>query len=318
MGKIISTFLFASVVLMAQFSFAQENKQSQANRTWPQLGATWHYSYDNFSTTGFVQIECIGDTTLIDIGTSREYQNCKILSKTINTYDYISGNYNSGLIGNEYIWTNEDSVFIYRHNKFYVLYHFSAEVGDEWIIPETYFAGCDTIGHIVVTGKGDTLIHSEILRYIDVIPKESSNWSIRGKVIEKIGPIEWYMFPEAEGCIADLFEGGLFRCFKDGFFEFQSGIAPYCDYIVSTSENFSEKKINIYPNPAMNTLWVQFTDTENAYVIISDLYGREVCRSNIIEDLTKIDVSKLSGGLYTVMITDNNQIYETIKVILNR
>ncbi len=318
MRKITAIFLFAAVLLMEQFSLAQENKQTQTVRTWPEQGAKWYYSYVNFSTTGYVHVECSGDTTLIDVSTSREYQNCKILSKSRYTFDFISGNYNSESLGNEYIWSNEDSVLIYRHNKFYLLYNFSAEIGDEWTIPETYYSGCDTIGRIVVTGKGDTLIHSEMLRYIDVIPKESSNWSIRGKVIEKIGPIEWYMLPETEGCIADLFEGGIFRCFQDGLFEYQSGITPYCDYIVSTPENISEKLINIFPNPAKNSLMVHFANSVNVQIIIIDLFGHEVYRSSAFEDLTKIDVSKLSRGLYTVRITDNKQIFMTNKIIINR
>jgi len=302
--------LFLAVIQGIQFQLIAQQ--------WASNGAQWHYSYDNFATTGYVHIEYIGDTVLVCESTAKQYQNCKILNKTRYSFDYLSGNYNTQNLGHEYTWANDDSVLLYRHNRFYVLYDFSAEIGDIWTIPETYYTGCDTIGKVKVIGVGDTLINSESLRYVILLPEESSYWAIRGMVIEKIGPINWYMFPEGEGCIADLMEGGNFRCYQDDLFEFQSGIVSYCDFVVSTPENFLERRINVFPNPAANLLRIHNPTKAIVQVSISDLFGNIIYKSDYVDDSIYIDVSHFKDGLYLVIFTNNKLMFETIKLQIKK
>ncbi len=306
--------LFLAVIQGIQFQLIAQQ--------WASNGAQWHYSYDNFATTGYVHIEYIGDTVLVCESTAKQYQNCKIFNKTRYSFDYLSGNYNTQNLGHEYTWANDDSVLLYRHNQFYVLYDFSAEIGDIWTIPETYYTGCDTIGKVKVIGVGDTLINSESLRYVILLPEESSYWAIRGMVIEKIGPINWYMFPEGEGCIADLFEGGNFRCYQDDLFEFQSGIVSYCDFVVSTPENFLERRINVFPNPARD--WVVFEyrlpgETREATIRITDAGGRIVETMSVLgkQGQKMWDTRGLVSGTYYYMLINAGE-YKSGRIVLHK
>ena len=54
--KILLTLLF---VVIVQFCFGQNQNE------WAPDGATWHYSYNNFSITGYIEIKYIGGS-LID------------------------------------------------------------------------------------------------------------------------------------------------------------------------------------------------------------------------------------------------------------
>ncbi len=283
-------------------------------QNWAPAGAQWYYSFDIFSTTGYVHIEYVGDTVLICEGAAKTYQDCKILNKTRHTYDYLNGNYYTHNLGQEYTWANADTVFLYRHNQFYVLYDFSAEIGDTWELPEIYETGCDTIGEVKVIGVGDTLINSELLRYIVLEPEETSQWAIRGMVIEKIGPVSWYMLPEHEGCVADLLEGGIFRCYKDDQFEFQTDIVPYCDFLVFIPETIQDKKFNIFPNPATSMLFVHNSSQIIVQLSIIDLNGKTIFKIDNVAESVYIDISQYSAGLYLVNFTDNKTLFTSIKL----
>jgi hypothetical protein len=79
--------------------------------------------------------------------------------------------------------------------------------------------------------------------------------------------------------------------------------------------SFSSKNIKLYPNPVTNNLNISIPDIYNkANFKVIDVVGREVITS---DDFTssKIDVSKLSGGLYFINlgIDDKNYVQKFIK-----
>ena len=307
--KLKHFLIFSILILIQQLCLNHLRAQS-----WAPAGAQWHYSFDIFSTTGYVHIEYAGDTVLVCDLTEKTYQDCKILNKTRHTYDYVSEAYHTANLGQEYTWANADTVLLYKHDRFYVLYDFSAEVGDTWEIPEIYETYCDSIGVVKVVSVGDTLVNSELLRYIVLEPEAASQWVIRGMVVEKIGPLNWYMFPEHDGCIADLYEGGVFRCYEDDDFEFQIGIVPYCNFIVTTPEINEETKFNIFPNPASNTLVIENSSQNIVQISITDLYGKTIVKLKNVAETVRIDISKYPAGSYLVHFTDNKSLFKTKKI----
>ncbi|MEZ5047262.1 MAG: M4 family metallopeptidase [Chitinophagaceae bacterium] len=79
------------------------------------------------------------------------------------------------------------------------------------------------------------------------------------------------------------------------------------------SDNMDEiEGIEVYPNPAKNTLYVKGLEAQSAYKIL-DLSGR-VINSGIVSDQA-INISQLHNGLYMIMIETEDGDVENIKFI---
>ena len=88
--------------------------------------------------------------------------------------------------------------------------------------------------------------------------------------------------------------------------------------LLNVGENTSEtKKANIFPNPADSTVTIEWDDTNDGTINISDEKGRMVTslkysNSNHIT----INTSQLSKGIYLITRTDKNGCKETNKLII--
>ena len=271
-------------------------------QVWAPSGAEWYYEYNNFWVTGYVQIVYTGDTLINDNSSSGQIHNCQTLTKTFFSYNYENYEFDTISLGNEYTYSNNDTVFIYRSGTFYVLFDFSAQVGDSWIIPWTYETMCDSTGLLNVISIGDTIINNEEFRYIYVEPNNTSGWIIQGLIIERIGPIMHYMLPE-QNCMTDLLEGGPLRCYNDDFFQFNTGIASYCDYVVRINES-SRNELVVCPNPATGSIEVHCPDQGTYELILRSLKGTNSLQFHGIKGKTLIDISTLPSGFYVLSLID--------------
>ncbi|RLD53477.1 MAG: hypothetical protein DRJ05_16385 [Bacteroidetes bacterium] len=286
--KMKITILTLSMILV----FMGQNVISQE---WAPEGAEWHYSFGAFEVTGYVKIVSDGDTVI-------NGQQCKILSKTATSYNYITEMYDSAFIGNEYTWSGNDKVYIYKNGQFYTLYDFSAQPGDSWIIPATHLGYCDTTGTMVVDSIGSIVINSMPLRVIYCNSDESSHWFLGSVIIEKIGPVNSYMLPNMTiNCgVADLFDGGPLRCYSDnGFGLYETGIAPSCGFIVGVEvEEDTEGLFRVFPNPAENRITIVSESQITKSIEIMDIYGQPLKKINTDEKRVLIDISGFSKGVY--------------------
>lgn len=273
---------------------------------WAPTGAKWHYTFSNFWISGYVSIENTTDTLILDNSTG-QLRNCQKLVKTFWSYNHLNGNRDTILLGSEYTWSNEDTVFIFRHNQFYVLYDFSAQPGDTWNVPETNneFGGlCDTVGVVNVVSVGDTVINFVSLRYIVVEPEDQTHWVLSGIIIEKTGPL-WYMLPEA-ACIIDYMEGGPLRCYQDSGFQYNTGIAPYCDYILGVQET-ETNPMQVYPNPATYHVNVTCDPNELYDLRIINIQGQTIKKFHDVGNGMNINLHGIAPGLYFIALSNEQQ-----------
>ncbi len=72
-------------------------------------------------------------------------------------------------------------------------------------------------------------------------------------------------------------------------------------YVISVPE-YPDALMKLYPNPATNTLHVEFEGTDNPQgtITVSDLTGVVVLTRECHEPVTQLDVSNLTPGLYVV------------------
>lgn len=286
--KLLFIFLFSSPLIVV-------------GQNWAPTGATWHYGFSVWMTNGYYKIENIGDTTITSI-------QCKKLRKTLYEYNFNNSAYDTIVTGTEFTYADSNKVYIFKHNQFYTLYNFSAQVGTTWTVPETrHYNGCDTVGTIRVDSIGTMTISGQNLRYICVsIADTAQKWGWKAKIVERIGPIKSfgnydYLFPvKFDYCgmvIDELTEGGQFRCYSDSSFSYSSTIVPNCDYI--TTVNLFAKnlfQIKVYPNPSNGSFTTDY-DQSIKEIWLTDLLGNVILKHQTNYQ-TQLKIDNLSSGTY--------------------
>jgi hypothetical protein len=81
----------------------------------------------------------------------------------------------------------------------------------------------------------------------------------------------------------------------------------------------AEVRINLYPNPANDRLFIDFFgfETIDAQLEIRDIQGRKLLESKLVKNTT-IQTSTLSNGLYLVTVRNLNNFVVKTKIVINR
>ena len=286
------------------------------------VGAEWHYDYKMNNATGYLKVSSVGDT-LID-GTV-----CKKLAKTLyyTLYYYTQDNvlyqdnFSQELVP-EYLAQFNDSIMLYRDGSFKLLFDFGADVGDFWEIPYPQYNSdvCYDNGKVEVVGNGTEIINGHELRYVSLKNVEGSSWGYNyygnseTKVVEKVGPVNDYLFPESF-CMVDEYEGGLPRCYSDN----EIGMIRLSEVECEDMDGFYEAgpdSMFIYPNPTTGLLKIKNgSETIKSIEVVDNkgsvCYSREGTSSQ--EHECVIDLTNLPNGIYCIII--NNDINFSRKII---
>ena len=294
-----------------------------SGQEWAPLGATWYYSFDGFGVEGYVMIESTGDTVISG-------QTYRVLVKTQHSFNYITSTYFHGEIGREYTYAENDKVYVWRNNVVYILYDFGTQQGEEWEVPYTYEVDsiCDTVGIVQCVFSDTATLNGFPVRIMLIAPAEESYWGFgeNGEVIEYIGNTSFYLFPNITGeCpIADLGEGGEFRCYHDDIIGWYTTVPQgECDYLVGVEElRVAGCGLQVYPNPCRDVLKIRYKMQDPGYSLpagqavmieIYNISGNKVLalectarRGGVHE--TGIDLSDLSSGIYFLRIESGNKV----------
>jgi len=243
----MKTFYSTLLIFLTYYCFGQE---------FAPMGAKWHYNWDGFATTGYIEIKVTGDTIV-------DGKITKILTKKRFSYNFKFGSFDSLELGNEFIFTDSGKVYNYRYDSFYLLYDFFSLPNDEWIISGNILS-CDSLGKVKVDSVDTIIIDSFAIRKLKLSPVDSSHWEFKDIVLERIGCLE-YMFPEPNiNCgMFDIGEGGALRCYEDSIFgKYETGIAPSCDFIVTgiKEKQSFEDRVIIYPKIASREISIRLPD----------------------------------------------------------
>jgi glucuronoarabinoxylan endo-1,4-beta-xylanase len=77
------------------------------------------------------------------------------------------------------------------------------------------------------------------------------------------------------------------------------------------AENNSNSRLQIYPNPAKNEIFVEWKSADAVYSIIDAKGGIVSYKAKLTNGKNRIDVSKLSSGLYLIEITDSGKSFKS-------
>jgi hypothetical protein len=97
-----------------------------------------------------------------------------------------------------------------------------------------------------------------------------------------------------------------------------NGVYNQTPYFTTGINNISSpSNIKVYPNPSTDQLNLSITDVgmTKAQFIIADILGQEVYSSTITQSESKHDISRLSSGIYTWRIVEDQTTIKTRKVV---
>lgn len=279
------------------------------SQNWFPSGATWNYSehFVSSSQVSYLQLEVLNYDTLIHGKT------CTPIFRSVGTL------YCEDRPSIEYVYDENDKVYFYQPflDTFQVLYDFSLPQGQSWsfIVEYNNHQNIDTVEVLInsistVNINGQNLQKLDVTYYYNFLEYEFQE---SYEIIERIGNLNHFfnLGPHAYG-VCDMNLSGGVRCYSDsniGLYE--TGIAPYCDYVSSVSvsemEDLIQSNIEIFPNPTKNSFFINinkdlFLDEIN--YSINDINGKLV-KSGLFQNNAPIDVSYLPNGFYLVVINES-------------
>ncbi len=292
MNRFYSLFLF--LIFLGIKTYAQTNIE------FAPVGAKWYFDFgvclppaQQAMDLAYVKFECIGDT-LIDT------MQCKIINK-YREYDY-HGKLEVPLSKNYILYCKEKKVYEVENGEKYLLYDFTREVGEYWVLPKyddtLYVEKIDTI----------ELSNGEFSkRYVC---KRTNEMLFYGAYIYERFGSDIYFFP-ANTRIPPM-EGRDLRCYCEGEeLIHTTNINRPCDYVsVGITEKSLETHMKIQ-NPVNDIISISLSDATVQKGIkqikIYDMLGQniftlqEITSSNI-----QIPFSNYPPGIYIINITMKN------------
>jgi hypothetical protein len=251
------------------------------------IGATWHYSYQtiNPNLISFEKIESISDTTINGIACR------KLKSDTSNEANYV--------------YSKNDSVFVYKGNSFNLLYDFGANTG-ETITLGNYYRTNNGLPLVMTIDSVKTIVVSGQQRKVQFVTcGDGMIIEFGGQVIQGIGNTN-YMFPTL-----DFAPQGPLRCYQETnsslfinpYYTYGNWNKTDCEQLIvinNLAETETKNSISIYPNPTNNYLNVNGIELNSEYRIYNTT-GRKIIQG-IFFNSNPINIQTLENGIYYIEI----------------
>lgn len=194
-------------------------------------------------------------------------------------------------------------VYIRDNNKDTLLYDFkNILVGQDY--PKTYNNPSLYNDTVVVITEDSIILNYTYYKKWDLGIKSNGSISQQGfaSIIEGIG--------STYGILSTLhppFENGdQLLCFSMNNIVIYPDSTYNCDKTLEVSENTKKQNISVYPNPAIDIVFINYPETKKAKMQVYDLIGKCVLESYLTKGTNDIDVSKLSEGIYVIHVTGDN------------
>ena len=208
-----------------------------------------------------------------------------------------------------YIREENGKVFLLDPNQLYtedckeaLLYDFSAKIAD------TLTLGFDSIRYLVVPTETPTIQGRRIIALADLTEPELSNLAVW---IEGVGDTRGLLMSK-ESLYIDGVINVLTCCHMDDNLIYQDSNYPDCGWPASLNKIIS-KHINIYPNPANNTIIIDGVSGKRLIYQIVNSAGLVVKEGKLVHTMEL----NLSDGVYLLLIKEKNKIVVAEKLIIN-
>ncbi len=263
----------------------------------PLVGSKWTYIQSSgFGENGnFYRLQVALDTTI----------DGKLCKKMV-------GGYLCATLPNigEYVSFEGKKAYRYdfRTRKFWLLYDWSANVGDTVTV---YVPTTQTIDSFKIRIDSTTTWtpNGEALRIQKFKPIGVAKWLFASQqIIEKLGANAFF-FPQSTSCSPIQF--GAMRCFDEPTQPVIKFVTYTCDTVIvraRTSDIFRKRILHLAPNPSVSDVFLTLdAPVEGGFSAeVTNLLGQTVWRSpnTIVGDMLKIETSNWQSGFYILTLTD--------------
>lgn len=300
--------LFSSILILLSISLYSQ--------TWIDNNAKWTFDYWNVGEWGTYTFTYTSDTILLE-------KECESI-ETIK-YRYWEGE--NGVIHSsviplesQYTYSSGDSVFHFYEGVFYLLYDFSASVGDTWVIAVNDNFQCDDTAIVQVTQTGTININNQELRTITLETISGSAIGLTGTCVERFGN-EPHLFPDNSfgpfpgyqncGSVFD-YDMLTFRCYADDTFETYNPTETECDFLTELNESI-KSNFRIYPNPTNGEFIIENYNLNPIRVELYNSKGQQIKQFDLQLSKNRINLTDLNSGIYYMkLITEGNSIIKKL------
>lgn len=279
---------------------------SLSQSIWTKGNAVWHYRFWNVAETGYIKLWENGDTTLLG-------KQCTKLKAERHSFMMTGPNPNDPLFEsvsnyiNSSVYTSNDTVYYWDTDHFSVLYDFSAQVGDQWLLQtggtpafdcnDTSVANVQSVGTVNIGGQN----------YTELTTGSSADaaYYISGKANSRFGALG-YLLPFPTSCDSTIiveFDQVSFLCFEDDSLYYNpSGGA--CEIHLGLDEK-EMSKVSVFPNPSSGKIEL-LAEVPLKQIEVINLVGATLKTFHPNVTLTEIDLSELPQGTYYLNIENQN------------
>jgi hypothetical protein len=286
------------IFIILTFTFCGIVRISNAQTVWAPVGAKWtyltqDYENDEWILTFFTSAK---DTLVLD-------KICKKIDINRLSYDINSHNQDSSYKGYYLMYSENEKVYYFFNDTFRLLYDFSLNKGDTLYSYQPTFDSnvalnryvIDSINYIQITGK---LIKRQYLHTIDSTQLSDNRYFfLSGDILEGIGNTT-YMFGETFYTF-DVF-GPYLKCYSDSEISYS---VTNCDSLISINESDQSQRIQIYPNPTLDEIILNYSGHQPFDIEIINSLGVKMMEQNkLSSDMNPINVEALESGIYFLVL----------------
>lgn len=294
--------------------------------------ATWYYSFNEFGFYGYKKISHVGDTNMHNMTWLRfSVEGVSSLRTGPGPNDIVQDTARKW--PDLFLATRNDSVFRLLNGAPFLLYDFSANVGDSWQYAplDTNFSCMDTPVATVIA-KGQVNIAGSLVDYLDLsfpmntilvngqsIYQISSGSFLTNRVYPDFGSVAYVNLFEAEPntCDGTSFKSASLsshslRCFQSPSLNLQTWSLA-CDFYSGIGQTeFKQTKLSIYPNPSKGSFKIE-TELALQKIEVYNLAGA------FLKTLAPASIYnlKLEPGFYMLRVSFENGWSEYQKIQIN-
>ncbi len=286
--------------------------QTLDTASWSPAGATWIYRGISPTSQLYYTITYLKDTI---------FQGVQVKKFDFSSFQYV------GLgtmyrqptvwIADEFLYKSNDTVFWWNDGQFQMLYNFNQILNTSWIIYQNDYSVCisptlptsDTL--IAATRSVETYSN---LSFDVLYPQRSTYWSFGGGIAKNLGALNSF-FPQVSSQSCLVSDGAVsnmqqLECYFDsvrGYVNVDISVRP-CGELISSIYEFRnnpalEKKVNIYPNPASEFIFVNWEQqVATAEVKIFNILG-QFLQNCTVENNSQLNLSHLEQGIYFINLS---------------
>ena len=200
-----------------------------------------------------------------------------------------------------YFYEENDSIYYTteQDGPFYLLFDFSAEVGDSWNVEFTSAEGSGYITYTVLQKEIENTGGEDLIKLtLEGTAPESTGIVVENPVVvyETMGATSYFFAPLGHFATIDCATTAVLQCFESPSFSYLNPSFENCELATGIA-SVKKQSLTVFPNPVVNKLEIS-SDALIRSVRIVDLRGRLGLEKAVEAHLVKMDVSSLPAGIY--------------------